>query len=141
MTECGVSKDHHRWVGNYSLLLLLLFLVATVSFVAPHKVLARNRHKSIDSYELKRYMKKKSQAVKSWKGAPAHKLLIVLGPPDAEFSDGAGGKILVYRSRVTITSDLTLLEKHSFYVNRRGVIYLAVPSFGYSSRTLGERSP
>ena len=33
MVKCGVSKDHNRWVGNCSLLLILFFLVATVSAV------------------------------------------------------------------------------------------------------------
>ena len=141
MIKCGVSKDHHKWRCNCSLLFILLSLVATVSFIVPHKILAQDRHIREFTRTMKKYIKKKSEIVESWKGAPVHELLIAWGPPDAEFSDGAGGKILVYRSRIKLMPDLTFLEKHSFYVNRKGIIYLAVPKFGYTSRTLGERLP
>ena len=147
MVGRGVSKEVHRRGGLYSPFLLLLlssFVVATI-WASPNRAVARRKHywgsgSRDNSGFIEKYIPTKARAVRSWVGSPVHQLLLSWGPPTKEFSDGAGGKIFVYSSRVPPPPvyNISLTEKHSFYVNSKGIIYKAVPRFGIYNTKTGE---
>lgn len=76
--------------------------------------------------------KKEKQIMDSWLGSTKHALIIEWGPPQQTTSDGDGGEVLIYCTRVYIpatnygmglVSATDYYKNRMFYIHSNGVIY------------------
>ena len=87
------------------------------------------------------------QALKSWNGSTENELILQLGIPTANASDGAGGKILKYSITIGAGTSGVMVGNvytestsggveyyYQFYINTKGIVYANKASY-----TLGKK--